>query len=372
MKRLYLTYLGIVLLIINFYSNFSSLLNFGSFFSRILLFCGLFLLIVSSYLKKDNKFFFKTFFYFLSFISYYYSKQTDFLQLCIVLVSLQDENLDNILEIVFKINLFLILTHILLYFLLLLMNSSLIHYNFRIKYNTIELRHTFLFSHSNVFSALVCWCYLEFLYLYKSKKILLNIVIFLITFILIFFFSKTRTVIFVIFMTLLLIYLLKRIDFLKKNSLFKYSPILISILFIAFIFLYPHSSLIQYLDSILEARIKLGYVAYKIFGISFLGQYIDYGAENVIYWNYGLGSSGFTLDSTFYKILFSNGILNYLLFVIFMFFRIKKIDLNSNKIVFLISYSLFSSVESFGFYPFLAFPLLFLCFNNFDGNKVVL
>lgn len=358
-KRNWLLYSGIFLLLMHFYISFSDLLKFAEGISKPILFIGLLLLIVSSYIKK-NKIVLKTVAYLFAFVMYYYSKQSDILQFIIIVTSLQDEDIKSIVKFVFKISSVLLLVHIILYFFLYAYNNAIVHFNFRNKLNVIEVRHTFLFSHSNIFSAILCWWYLSYLYIRGNEKLLKRIIILLGVSLLIILFSKTRTALIIIYSTLLIIPIYKKKGKTALKKIVKHSIELLSIIFISFIFLYPNSRIIQSFDSILEARIKLGYVAKEKFGIKLLGQNIEYNETDDYYLRYGLSNTGITLDSTIYKILLSDGIICFVLFMFYVFSRCKKIDDDNEKNCFILSFALFSVVESFGLYPLLAFPILLL------------
>ena len=357
LKRNNILNFGIVLLLIHFYISISDIVNVNAFVEQIILFSGLFCLVVSSYLKKDKKIIIKTVIYIIAIISYFLSKQSDFLQCLIMIISFQDEDKKRILNIIFKFSVIVLLIHIIVYFIIFAYNSALLHFNIRNKIGSIEIRHTFLFSHSNIFSALLCWTYLLFLYLKKNKNILFNMLLFTAVMSLILFFSKTRTVIIVILSVMILLYLYKKYKFVFVKKIIKYSVPIIGVIFTFFVFLYPTNNMVKNIDSILEARIKLGYVAKELYGISIFGNQISY-ASSEKYWAYELSSNGFTLDSTYYKVLFSNGILCFLISILYFINIAKKTDYNDEKNCYIFGYALFAAVESFGLYPLLVFPLI--------------
>ena len=67
-KRNWLLYSGIFLLLMHFYISFSDLLKFAEGISKPILFIGLLLLIISSYIKK-NKIVLKTVAYLFAFVN---------------------------------------------------------------------------------------------------------------------------------------------------------------------------------------------------------------------------------------------------------------------------------------------------------------
>ena len=57
---------------------------------------------------------------------------------------------------------------------------------------------------------------------------------------------------------------------------------------------------------------------------------------------------------------FSYGYVTYLVFLIYVFKKPQKINLEDKKIYFLLAYALFSFTESTAIFPLFAFPILLL------------
>lgn len=354
-RRKLLLYMGIFLLLFNFLSSYSELIVLNEIISTILMLCGLLFLLVSSFMKKNEKIFTKILLLAFGILTYYISNQSGILQLIVIMISLKNENIDQIIKYIFKITTIFIFLHIIIYLLLYIYDKTILTFNVRFESDT--LRHKFLFKHANFLGALVSWNCLSFLYLKRNNLKIIDYiyVFFMICFIIIFPNSRTSSIILLVVFVCLIIR--KNIPVFIKKAI-KYSIFILGLLSVVLLFTYEKSSITKNIDDLMSARIRLGYVAYMKYGIKPFGQNINYGEELDVKKNYGISS--IVIDSSYYKLLFSYGYITYLLFLIYVLKKAQKISLNDKKIYFLLAYALFSFTESTALFPLLAFPILFL------------
>ena len=353
-------YSGIIVLIINFYFKFSHILNYGEIFDKITLFLGLGLLILNFVLKKEKQYtVIKIILIIAGLLNYYISKQSDVFQLIVLLVSLHGEDVKGILKFSLKINFTMVLLHIMLFFLLLVISPSLINYTYRYVNGGVIIRYNFLFLHANLFAALIAWIYLAYLYCYGDISNKNNFIFFLIVFFLAFFLAKSRTSGIIILTTYLLYTFYNNFSDITKKIL-KIIPFVIVIISVLLLVFYDDNNISGYVDSMLEHRIKLGYVIGKKYGYHLKPNYVDFAEKDSFYWKYGLSGNGITIDSTYYKMIFCNGIIFFFVFVVYILKGTKRINYKDKTNIFLIAYFLFLMVESFGYYALVAFPVLLI------------
>src|SRR5699024_3319071 len=96
----------------------------------------------------------------------------------------------------------------------------------------------------------------------------------------------------------------------------------------------------------------------EVYGIKPFGQNISFGQEIDDYKEMGLSS--IVIDSTYYKLLISYGLISFVLLLIIYFIGVKKITLKNDKICFLLPYALFAFMETTGIFPLLSFPILLI------------
>lgn len=355
--RKFLLYFGIILLLFSFIFQYSTLLKFSEIFKNLSLFSGLFSLIISYMLKRKNNFILKILILFFLIIIYYFSKQTAIFELLVLMMAIEKSEVESIVKFCYKFFVVLLAIHIIVYTFSYIMGSSNLNTIIRVETNSV--RHSFYFSHSNLFGTLCTWTYLSYMYINKNN---LNKKNYLIGLLVIGFISLTcdsRTSAYVCLITILFLFFFKKINK-KVLSLAKHSFCIIGIIAFALILLYPSSSFVQKIDTpqILHGRIKLGYIAYKYNLLSPFGNNISFFDNINLYNNYGLNS--YTIDSTYYKMLFIYGYILTIGFMIYIERKASYIRNDDNFICFILAYSLSAFMESFAMYPFIFFPIYVL------------
>ena len=365
--RKFFLYNGLILLMISFFLQYSTLFNYSEIFKTSILFLGMVSIVISYFLKK-GKLIIKCIILFLALIIYYFSKQTALFELVILIMAIEKEEVNLVIKFCFKFITFVLCMHILFYFIAFVYDSSSLNTIIRVETNVI--RHSFFFSHSNLFGSLCSWNYLTYLYLNKDNLNIKHYIVGLVVILFISFTCDSRTSAAVCLITIFLLIIYKNINK-KILTILKQSFCIIGILSFGLLLLYPHSNIVRTLDSpqILHGRIKLGYIAYQYNFISPFGKNLDYFDNINLYTDYGLNN--YTIDSTYYKMFFVYGYIFTIGYFIYIFKKSKLIDNNNNFICFIVAYSLTAFMESFAFYPFIFFPIFVLaCQKKRDKIKV--
>lgn len=364
--REFCLYFGLLSLLLNFSFQYSTLYNYPELLKNALLCIGLFSLIISYVLKKNNKLLIKIMVLTFSILIYIFSKQTAIFELIILIISTEKTELERIIKFCYKYLVFFLFFHILTYIIAYILGVNNLNIIVRTETNTI--RHSFFLAHSNLFGTLCSWTYLTYIYLNKNHLKRKHFIIGIITIIFISTTCDSRTSAFVCLITIILLASFKKIG--KTANILKHSFSIIGILAYLLVFLYPTSDFIKSIDTPdkLHGRIKLGYIAYNYQMLGPLGKDIKMFENINLYPEYGINK--YTIDSTYYKMLFVYGYIFTIAFFIYFEKKVSYIENNDNFICFIFAYSLATFMESFSFYPFIFFPL-FVISTNSDKKKEV-
>jgi len=288
----------------------------------------------------------------ISLVSTILSGQSAIIVTVITILAVRNSDISIIIEKIYKWSCAFFIINSIYFGILLLFNQVQIY--------TIDAqgrsRASFGFNHANsfsvyVFNMILMWCWINFDKI-KTKDIT---IIFVIETILYFFSgSKTFYSCAIIFCILLLIIKRKNSNWIHvfaKTSV----PVLTGILFYLFFSWKNANPFIYLLDTMLTGRIKLGAYAFLKYGITLLGQKLDYG---ILEWTTEWRMNYFTLDSTYTSLMMNIGVV-WLIIIIAGF--IKLANLKDRKIsIFIIMWSLYAITEVHGLNVYLFFPILLL------------
>lgn len=284
-----------------------------------------------------------------------------FLISILVCFAVRKRDLNHFISIVYDYELLFIVLHTLCAFIL---------YGFgNITLQVFEKgmnRITFGFSNPNTFSVLVFNLILMWLWLNYKRLNRNHLVCIFITAGITVLFTKTRTML-IDCIVLLLLLSFSRKD--RSIDVYKWmASICIPVLSIStwlFVIMYLKGSPIAYaIDSMLNARIKLGAYAYEHVGITALGQYmLDFRAV----WDEVWRLNHFTFDNIYTYLTCNQGLI-WLLIISVIFTKLSKAKNNLVNIL-IIVWALYGMTEVHGLNGFLCMPI-FLCTYVFD-NKLV-
>ncbi len=350
-------YFGIILLLLGFCFQYSQILNYPDYLCNISRILGLISLTICFMLKRELKVFIKVLLIIPLIIIYYYSRQTAIFEFALVLMAIEKNEIVSIIKLCLRFLLIVLSFHIIIYTFEYLINPENLSTIVRSETNTV--RHSFLFSHSNLFGMLCTWTYLMFLFLNKDNLKVKHYVIGFLISLFLFFICDSRTSAYVCFITIFLLFFYKNININVKRVL-KHSFTILGLLSYMLVVLYPHVDFVKKIDEpeFFHGRIKLGYIAYNYNLISPFGDDISYFDNINLYNDYKINN--YTIDSTYYKYLFIYGYLFTVFIFVFYEYKVKNLSNNDNVICFITAYSLSAFMESFAIYPIIYFPIMII------------
>lgn len=364
--RSFCLYSGVFLLIQSFIIKYSTLINVSETLKSIIMFFGIFLLIVSSFITNKSRLFINILLMILPVLIYKHSGQTVIIEFFSLILAIKKNDINKIIKFTYYLLLFYILFHVISYMFTYLIDKSVL--KIIVRSSNSKIRHSMFFSHANIFGMLCSWIYMMKLYLKKDKLILTDFILGLILILFIEITADSRTSEIVLFITLFLLLTFKKIPKIGKYVM-KYSYIIFAVLSFVLLSLYPKSNFVKYIDrdQILHGRVKLGYIASIYSKPSLFGNNLDNFDDLNLYSDFGLND--FTIDSTYYKMIFYYGIVFTVLYLAVVILNVKSIDNDDKTLCFINALSLFAFMESLAVYPLIYFPILIIACNNFTNVR---
>lgn len=357
-KKESLFFIGVVFLLLKAWGTSSSILSvllepLGNFFVFFAYSSFLLSIILNKPSTKEIKIY--GVLLFIGIMTYMTSKATAILTLFFTLISMKDIEVKKVIKFIFKINLFLLLVHILLYFIYMVFDFDSLKVIVRNSETGNVMRYSFFFVHPNVFAMYVFWTLAMFYYIYYEKIGKITYLTTILIAIFIYFFPNSRTCAIEIIMLVMLTVISKiRFDYIWLKSAF----ILIS-LFCTLSIFFINNPIIGKIDELLNTRISIGYIIYHNFGINVFGADIKSGTP-VTYINGRYISSLTIIDSSYYSVLLNYGMLAYIIYIFLLYMTIKNTKFendNRNKVM-LFLYITYAMTETSCLSPILGFPLL--------------
>lgn len=367
-------WLGIILLGLKAVIENSLLLNFldEDFGDLILLFAYVFLSIniiqIMFELKKVKKISVYIVLIVLGLITYYYSKYTGFFTLMLIILSASKIELKKIVKFLFIFNSFIIITHIIIYFINILFDFESLNVMTRVTENSSQLRHSFFFTHPNVFGIYVFWTIAMYYYLKYDSLAIVDYIITLLIALYMYIFPNSRTSVIVLCLLVFVTILEKKKIITTKILKIAFTVILIICTLSVFIIENP---IINVIDNLLSNRIALGSIVYRKFGINLFGTDIRGGTGMTIV-NKKIYSSVTIIDSAYYSLFLNYGIISYIIMILLIFRLLNKKkfeSMNAEKVLVLI-WMIYAISETSCMSAIFAFPL-FLIINDTIGEKNV-
>lgn len=301
---------------------------------------------------------------FVSLFSVMQTKNYGFLITIIVCLAIRGENLDKILTLIFKCQLFfLIINTSMAIMFAVLGNVSMI-----MRISGVD-RYCFGFKHPNFFSIylfnlLILWTWLNYENI-KVKHILMMIILAIVAV----YFTKTRTsfITTIIFCALILIskcnYSYKRMLNQVAKFIFPCSAVLTLICVKLYV---AGNEMAIMINAMLSNRIKLGAYGILKFGYSFWGQDID---KYSVVWDSEWKLNNFTFDNLYIFLAVNQGLFWIILLSLLFYLLVKKGNLKLS--VFVIIWALYGIAEVQGLNGFMCFPI-FLITMLFNREKYLM
>ena len=285
-------------------------------------------------------------------------KLYDLLVTVIAIFLLIDEDLEEYIYLMLRVQLWIIIGHIVVSLFYSLVGRAHIYWT-RFDH---RLRFGGGFSHPNVLSSFILSCMLMFAWK-RFRRITPNefgwmVCIAVLSFIM----SRSRTGLILSLFTLLLLFLAQNENRLVTKTI---DPVLLvifpgmsAIIFWAQRQFSAGNRIALLLNDLLTGRIKYAAYAYLRSGTTWLPRYLDYAASGLISWSPEWNLNTFTFDNLFSFLFMQMGMIWIVVISLLIVLVYKKFDFR-NKL-FILIWVLYSVVETHGLNCFKFFPLLLL------------
>ena len=356
-------YVGIFILIIKTIFYYSTVFILPKWGDAALQYLAVFFLAIHILKQKYSK---KTLFIYglitlFALISCLLTKEWGILITVITVLAIRKEYFNDIIEFIYKIELFVVSLNIILSLIMSLFGFPITSTYYG------QIVFTLGFVHRN--SLAVFLSNLIFMWAWLNYEKLNIKHLFFITFIeiLVLIFVKTKTSAVTVLFMILLIFFYK-----NKQSysflLYKLASLIVpSLSFFLYYLISHYGNTISILfDRLLTGRIKLNTYFFQNYGLTLAGRYID---NYYIDWNPQWQLQGkLTFDCTYTYLMISRGII-WLIIITFLFYRLAK--LKNNKInLFIIIWALYAVTEIHGINCYICFPILLITL-LFDNNLLL-
>ena len=360
MKKTYevIFFWGLLFLEIKTILDFTEIIDVPDMISNLFMFLGYICMAFTVIQKKKKLTIYHIIIIILGVISYIISHYTGLLTLSLILVASYSINIKRIIKFIFKFNILILAIHIILYIIYYFLDFNILDFNSR--FGSDNLRHKFLFTHANTFATYFSWTYLMYLYIKFEKINTVDYISIVAVALFIYIFPNSRTSSFIMIISLVLIIICKYAIKKKKDiiiKILKQGIIFCAIFSIIALILYGNNNFINFVDTFFSARIKLARACYEYYGMSLFGEELPLGRELEYMPEFGL--NGLTLDSVYYSLLFSYGIISFAV-VIWLLHNTANRTRNKKKIIFLDILALSALMETATLNPLIGFPLLFI------------
>lgn len=351
-----LLYVALLFMLIKVSFSYSAILPYSELLDDILSYSSAFLLAVYTVLCNDRVRFLIIYAVFggLCCYSALISDQFNLFITVLVIFAIHKEDFNQIIWFIFLFELIFLLLMILLSLLM----ASLNKYQLFVDYGG-RVRCSFGFGHPNTFSIYLFNIILMWIWLWYDRIQWKHYIGLFIICLIAYLFSDTRTSFALTIVSLVLLYFSKRHNKTRwlRSLAITIAPLL-TLLFVCSVNLYTtNSSIILWLDQLLNTRLKLGSYAYYHHGFSFFGQNVfRYDIAVDPYWNL----SSFTFDCAYTYFMMCGGWL--WLIMACVLFAVLAVKGNNKIRLFIIIWCLYAITEVHGMNCFLSFPILMITF----------
>lgn len=269
-----------------------------------------------------------------------------------------DEDLEEYIPLMLKIQAYFLIAHVAVSGLMSLTGSA-----DRFWFTADDrLRFNGGFSHPNVLSCYILSCTMMFAWTRFRRltsgefgwMVCITIVSFLM--------SRSRTGLLLNLFLLLIIFLTQKSHHRLEKAISAVLPLLFpvcaAVIFLAQKRFVSGSSAAMFLNELLNSRIKLAAYAYHRSGVSWLPRYLDYAQSGRVSWTPEWNLNTFTFDCLYSFLFVQMGMIWIGIITVLIFVACRRFDFR-NK-VFLLFWVLFGIVEVHGLNCFMFFPLLLL------------
>ncbi len=293
----------------------------------------------------------------------------------LLIAAMQDVDFKRTIKIVYRIEAAIILIHVAVYPVVFVFNRQAIRFSIR-GGELDKLRHQFLLSHANIFSMILLWTILAYLYVNCEKVSRKSVVLLWFTYVAFYMFTKSNSGLIILTAVTILLLLKKTFGNLIDgvvNFLSRYLFIILIILSVFMMFILPYLSGAARdawlaVDAFFTGRLKYGAFAFNKAGLTLLGQKIYFSGRE--YWA-GMWFDALACDNAYMWISVSYGFI-YLLIIGYLFWRYTPRAKFEDKIMF-IAYSLYTLMELYVVYLFFCFAVIIVgqyLWKDYSDNKL--
>ena len=362
-------YIGIILLVINFFFSRTTLFEVNKYIdllleATIVILFGI-KFIFQKYTKK--KILLLTLLGALTLYTSYVCRDYNILFCYLAIFAAQNTDIKKTVKCLFYTTSILLLIHIVVFLFSLATGLGNIVVSRTI---TGQSRYNFYLTHPNIFAGIVLWLTAEYVFLRYDKIKALNLCVIGVLYVITYFFTASRTALLASIFFMVLVILSKH----KKckeiiNIVARWSFISVALITALLIFIYANfnNPIITKIDQTLSYRISLGSTAVQKYGVGLITRDIDLDEE--VLWAYGKYKD-LNIDSLYTRSFIVYGIIYILIFELGFYILMKKYK-NSNYGIFVILFSVIAFTERYLLNPIIGFPILLLTqiFNENGENK---
>lgn len=277
----------------------------------------------------------------------------------LLLAATQDIDFKKNMKLVWKIEAFIIAIHVLVYPVLYALGR--VEFTVRGYNYDNRIRHQFLLSHANVFSMLVLWTVLAYIYSNFERMDKKRIVICWLINVFFYLFTDSNSGMLILsFISILLILKEYVKDIAERiiSFLSKYLFIILAIFFNTMMIIYPKLQtpgrmIWREIDSFFTGRLKYGAYIYDKYGFTLFGRFLSNKIRD--YWQ-GFWIDGLPADNMYMFFSVWCGMF-FLIVIAFMFWKYSDRATTEEKII-IIAYSLYTMMETYVTYVQLCFALI--------------
>lgn len=293
----------------------------------------------------------------------------------LLIAATQDVDFRKTISIVYKLEAAIIGLHVAVYPLFYFFNRSAVRFSIRGS-DVSRPRHQFLLSHANIFSMLLLWTILGYLYVNYEKLNKKKIILAWLTYVATYMFTKSNSGL-LILSAITILLMAKNIlgdkvdglvDFLARYLYF-ILIIVFDLLMVSFSSLSgPARDIWFKIDDFFTGRPRYGAFAFYKAGFTLFGQHIPFSGKEL--WS-GMWFDSAACDNAYMWMSVSYGLF-YLLLIAFLFWRYAPKATFPEKIIF-IAYSLYTMMELYVTYMYFCFAVIIVGQYIWDDiNKVLI
>lgn len=287
-----------------------------------------------------------------------------------LIAATQEVDFKKTIKLAYRLEAVIIGIHVAVYPIMYVFARNLLH--FSIRGGETGHRHQFLLSHANIFSMLLLWTILGYIYVNYEKLTKRHIISCWLIYFFFYLFTDSNSGL-IILSAITIILLLKNIigDGVDKVVTFlaRYLYFILFLIFDFLMLIFPLTSgkareIWLSVDDFFTGRLKYGSYAYYQSGFTLFGQHIDFPAK--IFWENMWFDAG-ACDNAYMWISVSYGLV-YIFIIGFLFWKYGKKATFEEKLIF-IAYSLYTMMELYVTYMYFCFGVILVGKYLWENNK---